>query len=527
LEGLGQKPVARVLGWLGLALLAGGGLLYAGNPREPLWGLLAAGAGLLGLLAAAWLGRRHLGLFFRRRSARLGLGAGASVLMVLVIALFLGALASRHHLRLDFSKDGRHTLSPQTVELLARLEQPVKAYAFFREGQAGRDGLRDLLEQYASQGRRFSYQFVDPDREPVLARRYQVRTYGTILLTLGEKVERARLPEEQDLTSALLRLTRQGGKTVYLLSGHGEPSPEESGQNGLAQFKQAVESQNYQVKPLLLVSARQVPADASLVVVAGPRKPLPPAEVKALEELPNRGGGLLLLLEPGQDSGLADWLKERGVILDNDLVLDQASSLVGASPAWPMVAEYGDHLVTRPLEGMVTYFPLARSLRLARPLPGGARGVEILRTGPTSWGGLDQESLKTGSARFQEGRDLKGPLTLGAVLDLPAAAAGAEPAQGQERRPLPGGRLAVIGDADFITNQHLGQAANRDLVLNLVSYLAEEQDLMSPRPRQAANQPLLIRPDQGILVFLLPVVVLPLIFLVLGILAVRRRRRPA
>lgn len=528
MESLGKNTPARLLGWLGLGLIAAGMPHYAWAASNPLWGLWAAGAGLLCLLAAALLGRRQLALLWQRRSARLGLGAGASLVIALGIVLFLGALAGRHHLRLDLTQDSRHTLAPQTKELLAKLKEPVKAYAFYREGQPGSQTLRDLLEQYAFASRQFSYRFVDPDRDPGLARRYDVRNYGSLLLTQGDKVERCKSPEEQELTSALVRLTRQGSKTVYLLTGHGEPSPEDGGQQGLEQFKQAVEKQNYLVKPLLLASAGQVPADAALVVLAAPKKPLMPAEAQALAGLLGRSGGLLLLLDPDHDSGLAPWLKERGVLLDDDLVLDPSSSLVGASPAWPIVEDLGDHPLTKPLAGMICYFPLARSLRLARPLPPGEAGVEILRTSPTSWGAKDLEGLKSGSgqARFQEGRDLKGPLSLGAVLELP----GAQPTQGDgeaQRRPAPKGRLAVIGNAGFLANQHLNQAANRDLALNLVSYLAEEQDLISLRPRQEANQPLLLTPGQGLAVLVLPVVVLPLAFLALGVAVVRRRRRRA
>jgi ABC-type uncharacterized transport system involved in gliding motility auxiliary subunit len=147
--------------------------------------------------------------------------------------------------------------------------------------------------------------------------------------------------------------------------------------------------------------------------------------------------------------------------------------------------------------------------------------VELLPTSPTAWGVTDLDSLKAGPARFQEGRDLKGPLNLGAVLELDGA-----PSAPDQPTP-PKGRLAVIGNADFLANQHLNQAANRDLALNLASYLAEDQALISLRPRENASQPMLLTPGQGIVLLWLPVVVLPLIFLTLGVMVVRRRGRQA
>lgn len=521
MEGLGRARGAGLLGWLGLILASLGALHYAGSAQGPLWGLLAAGAGLLCLAAAAVLGRRELGRFLTSRSARLGLGAGASLVVALAVALLLGALASRHHLRLDYSKDARHTLAPQTAQVLARLQEPVRAYAFWGEGQAGRQGLHDLLDQYAYHNRLFSYQFVDPDREPGLAKRFDVRAYGQIVLAQGERVERAKLPEERELTGALIRLGRQGQKTVYLLAGHGEASPEQAGPQGLSQFQKALEQQNHLVKPLLLASAGQVPADASLVVVAGPQKPLLPAEAVALDQYLRRGGGVLLLLEPQQDSGLGGWLQERGVLLDQDLVLDPSSSLVGASQAWPIVSDFGGHPLTRPLEGLVCYFPLARSLRLARPLPQGLRGVEILPTSDTAWGATDPGGLQAGQAGYRPGLDLKGPLSLGAVLELPAPEAPAG------RGETPTGRLTVIGDVDFLRNQHLNQVAHLDLALNLAGHLGEDQEQVAIRPRPEQGQPLLLDSSRIYVVFGLPVVLLPLFFLILGIAVTRGRRRPA
>jgi ABC-type uncharacterized transport system involved in gliding motility auxiliary subunit len=519
-----SQGAAKALAWLGLGLLVLGGLHHAQSLEHPMWGLAAAGAGLLCLLLAALLGRRGLARFLASRAARLGLGAGVTVLMVLATALFLGSLATRHHWRLDLTQDARHSLAPQTRQLLAQLEQPVLVYAFFRQDQPGRQNLLELLDECAFRSRRFTYRFVDPDREPVLAKRYDVRNYGAVVLTQGDKTERLRQPGEAALANALARLGRQGHKVAYLLSGHGEPALDDQSPGGLAQLAKALGQQDLELRPLLLAAQGQAPADAALLIEAAPRKPLAAAEIQALGRYLDQGGALLLLLDPERDGGLGDWLLTRGVVLDNDLILDQASSLVGASPAWPIVSEYGDHPATRPLAGMYCYFPLARSLRPAQPPRPGLTATALLETGPTSWGSTDLEGLKAGRAGFTQGRDLKGPLTLGLILEPSTARAAS--AQDPSAEPAPQGRLAVIGDSDFVANRHLDQAANRDLALNLVSHLARQGDGISLRPKEEANQPLLLRPGQAGVIFWLPVVVMPLIFVVLGLRVRRRRRRP-
>lgn len=521
------NPVAKWLAWLGLVLLAVGGFYYATsllNSRNGLWVMLA-GAG--SLLIAAGAGLDELKTFFAKRSARLGLGAGASVLVVLALVIFLGALAARHHQRWDISQGGEYTLSPQTKELLAKLDQPVQALAFFKEGQAGKERAQDVLTQYAYLNPKFSWRVVDPDREPALAKRYEVRNYGAIVLARGEKFEQVKLPEEHEITNALLRLGRQGSKTVYFLTGHGEKSLEETGQEGYSQLKSAITEQNYQVKPLLLVQAKTVPADAAAVVVAGAKHPLLEAETQALSDYLAKGGGVLVMVDPQLDAGLGDWLSARGVTPRDDLVLDQASSLVGASPAWPVVANYGEHQITRPLQGVFTYFPLARSLKLATPLPAGVRAVELLQTTASAWGETDLGALTSGKARFDADKDTQGPLVLGAALDLlPAAKKDQDKPAEAEDKPVVG-HLVVIGDSDFAANAHLNQAGNRDLMLNTVGFLAEEKDQITLRPKQKASQPLLLQPEQALVALVVPVILLPLGFIVLGVVVVVRRRRRA
>ncbi|MEW5914255.1 MAG: Gldg family protein [Thermodesulfobacteriota bacterium] len=537
MEGVKHKAAAKFLALVGLLIMAVGGLYYAVSLLHDKWGLVVVAAGLLLLLAAAVLGRRELSEFFSRRSARLGLGSGAAIVAVLALVIFLGALSGRHHLRWDLSQGRQHTLAPQTVKVLKELKTPVKAYAFFRETQAGRREADDQLAQYAYASRNFTYQFVDPDREPGMAKRFEVRSYGTVVLVAGKKEERVQLPEEQALTNALIRLTRQGVKTVYFLSGHGEPSLDGAGKQDLSQFKKAIAQNNYQVKSLLLATSSQVPPDATLVIIAGPRKPLLDTEKERLSAYLAKGGGLLVLLSPDQDAGLKDWLAQRGVVLAEDLVLDNAATLANMSPMVPVAVQYGFHQITQPLEGVLCFFPEARTVSLVAKLPPGVTGVELVKTSTASWSTdykafikryeeLAQREKQTGQRQSMElkplAQDKRGPLSLGVVVNLPVP-----PQKGAAAdKPEVKGRLVVYGNTEFVNNSFLDLMGNRDLALNSVSWLAEEEDLVSIRARQRTSQPLMLQPTQAALAFWLPVVVWPLILAVLGAVVVIRRRRP-
>jgi ABC-type uncharacterized transport system involved in gliding motility auxiliary subunit len=428
-----------------------------------------------------------------------------------------------------------NTLSPQTLKVLKQLKGPVTAYAFFKDDQAGRFQAEDELAKYAYASRLFSYRFVNPDAEPGLAKAMKVRNYGTVVLAGGGREEQVQLPEEQELTNALIRLGKKGKKRVYFLTGHGEPSLDGVGKEDFSALRKALEAANYEVKSLMLVTSSQVPPDAAVVIMAGPRKPLLPPEIERLSAYWKAGGSILLLLDPGSDGGLKAWLKTKGVLLGDDLVIDQASRLAGLSPLAPLASEYGFHDITKMMSGTFCFFPQARSVSLQTTLPPGIKGEELVKTGPDSWGTdyhgflawyqAQMDKLKQ-SGGPQEAIELKpkpddhkGPLSLGAALSQ------APPAGPDRTAAQTGSRLVVFGDSDFANNQFLDLAGNHDLALNSVTWLAADDDLVAIRAKTRKNQPLLLQPVQERLLFWVPLVVWPLLLALVGVVVIIRRRR--
>ncbi|MGD8562650.1 MAG: GldG family protein [Desulfarculaceae bacterium] len=526
MEGLKHKTGLKWLALGGLALLALGGLVYASSLLYNLWGLAAAGLGLVLIVAAAAWGRKDMSALINRRSLRLGLGAGLAAAAAVALAVFLGALASRHNLRFDFTSEKMHSLAPQSLGVVKKIPVPVKAYAFFLPGNPLRQPTLDLLDRYAHANRNFSYQVVDPDQQPMLAKRYQVSAsdQGAVILVAGDREEKVKQPEEQSLTNALIRLTRKGKKTIYFLQGHGEKQLSDTTNTGYSSLKAALEQSGYRVQPLILATQEKVPPDASAVVVAGPRKALLAPEKERLDQYLQAGGGVLVLLEPNTGQVLKKWLASWGVRLDEDIVFDLYSRLFQASPAWPLAAEYGDHPITKPMKGLFCFFPIARSLELIKPLPQGVSGVELVKSSPQSWAETDLGGLGRGEEpAFDQQTDRRGPITLAVALTV----TGKKAAQEKSSPAPPSGRLVVFGDSDFVGNGSLPHAGNRDLMLNSLAHLAQEEDLVSIRAKEAGNQPLMLTPLQGKAVFWIPVVIMPLIFVLLGVVSLLKRRRPA
>ena len=460
---------------------------------------------------------------FSRRQTRYGLNTALALFLFLVIVVVVEALAIRHNARVDLTEGRRHTLSDQSIKLLESLENEVHAVAFYHTDQPGKAGAEVLLGQYAHFSPQFSYEFVDPDRRPGLARRYGITTYGTIVLESGGKEQKVTLAEEEKITNALVKLRREGRRVIYFLTGHGEADLESAEAKGISQVKQALTEVAYEVKPLLLLREKEVPRDAAVLVIAGPIKDLLPTELEAVEAYVKRGGKVLVLLDPFAAPGLSDLLKKYGLIMGADVILDRLSRVLGGDFYTPVVTQYEDHPITKDFN-IASFFPFARTVDAADEPPPGITAQVLGRTSPESWAETDRKGIERGEAPFfDEEKDRKGPVPVGAVATLEIIFDDEGPESGLEKK----GRIVAYGTSGFVRNTYLNLSGNRDLFLNSVSWLAEEEDLIAIRPRQAKFTPLVLTASQGQIAFWGTLVLPPLAIIGTWIVVAFRRRRSA
>jgi ABC-type uncharacterized transport system involved in gliding motility auxiliary subunit len=430
------------------------------------------------------------------------------ILLLLGIVAIVEAVSYRHNTRLDLTENRRNSLAPQTMQVLRDLKVDVNAVAFFRSDQPGKRVAEDLFKQYTRYGGdKFTWKVVDPDREPALARRYAVESYGTVVLETKTKSEKVTDAEEEKLTNGLVKVTREGKRAVYIVQGHGESEITNTERSGFSEAKTALERSNYEVKPLALAREGKVPDDAAVLIIPGPRTDLFPPEMDALDAFVGKGGKLLVMMNPFQNEKMKTWLAKYGFDLGDNLIVEPnpIGRLFGIGPEVPIVQQYESHPITRDMSGVSTLFPLTRSVGQAQPPPQGTTVQALARTSPQSWGETNRDALQRGEAQ-PDPQDAKGPLPVASVATKDKA------------------RVVVYGTSNIASNQFLNLQGNRDFFLNTVSWLAEEEDQISIRPKDTKQTPVFLSAQQGQAVFLLPVVVMPALVLVGGIVAVVRRR---
>jgi ABC-type uncharacterized transport system involved in gliding motility auxiliary subunit len=275
--------VARVLGGLGLVLLLSTAVtVFFGNPQFILGKVLL---GLAGVVAGFALGAPGgVKRFFTGRALHFGGLTLASALLVVVVLGVANWVAYKRPKSWDLTKDRIFTLQEDTVRTLKGLKTDVKAIAVYRLDEEGFAQAEGLLRRYAALTPRFTYEMVDPYKNPEKAKTYGIVSGGPrILVVAGPQKAPASAADEQGLTNALVKATRSGSRKVYFTTGHGEPEAEGDGQRAYGAVAKALAGEGYEVATLSLLEKADVPDDASVVIVAGARTGLLAGEVDALE----------------------------------------------------------------------------------------------------------------------------------------------------------------------------------------------------------------------------------------------------
>ncbi|MBD2436057.1 Gldg family protein [Nostoc sp. FACHB-110] len=568
-----KKSLWQYLFWLGPFFLIAGVTsgIVAGN-----WGTIPLAIISLGLLIIvlwlAWQIQRHN--WFGRRSTQAGTNAIIATLSVIFILGLINFLGSRYHVRADLTETKLFTLAPQSQALVSNLQQPVKVW-IFSPNPNNRD--RELLEIYRRQNRNFNFEYIDPQARPGVAEKFGVKNFGEVYLESGDKRQLVQTVNENErlsevkLTNRLQQITSLTTAKVYLLQGHGE-RPLDNNEGGIAQAVKALGDRNFNTEPLNLVESTKVPDDAAVVIIAGPKRGLFDAEVTALRDYLNRGGNLLMMIDPSTDPKLGSLLQEWGVRLDNRLAVDVSGAGVGLGPAVPIINDYGQHPITKDFGNGVSFYRLARPIEIT-PVAG-VQSTPLLRTKPypSSWAESDLQSEKL---EFNADKDLKGPLTLGAALTKPLSATTptATPTPTPTPSPSPTAatttttpspapttptptptttttpspepttptptpttteksapkfkesRLVVFGNSDFASNGLFEQQLNGDVFLNSVTWLSQQdQQPLSIRPKEVKNRRLNLSGIEANFLAVTSLLLLPAIgLLAAGLIWWRRR----
>ena len=458
-----------------------------------------------------------------------------------------------------WASGARSPRRPCTV--IGLIERPIDIIAFYADDPQQQARLLNLVQRYRERTRLIDLRFVDVDRHPDVASEYGVTTNRTVVLADGDLRVRVSDPDEAALTAAIIRVLRAEPPQVFFVTGHGESSVEDESGSGVMDAARMLIEQNFDLRTLNTAVIPRVPESTSLLVIAGPTSDYTQREITLIDDYLMRGGRLLAALEPGAntrsvDSLLTRWGIEPGTGYVIDASAEQRNLLGGQME--PLIAlalaSNPNHPITRGFN-FATFFPTARALFQAEPMPAGVTIDPLVHTGSDTW--LERTQSTESATVFDSGIDHLGPLAIGiaATVNLPLFAAGDVSVQGLSGNLIEmaaeqydlrdstlagtqrlgdeefasglakNARIVAFGDIDFASNANLRVHGNGDLFLASVLWLTEQEDRIALPARPELSDPFILGARRAKMLNWLAIGIVPALFFLAGGVSLWQRRR--
>jgi ABC-type uncharacterized transport system involved in gliding motility auxiliary subunit len=463
----------------------------------------------------------------------------------------------------DWTRNKRYSLAPQSEQVLDSLDRDIEITAFYQRLDPQRKAIEVLLRAFTEHSPHVRTTMVDPDQELSKVEEYGVQAPQTVVISQGDRRKVLLEPDESPLINAIYRLATGSRPVIYEVMGHGEHRLDSDERGGYSAYANVLADQGYALQPLFMANEPLVPADADILVLAAPKLEYSEAEIGALQDFVERGGAVLALLDPGTPQQLRTWAAGYNVALGNDFIVsaDPARRQFGADPRVVVIYEssqYAEHPATRGLPGVATWFPFTQSLSRIHAGMRGVQGEWLLRTGIQSWAEKNPSTIASGKPEFEADVDQPGPVVFGVALEVnrqeffqgggtaesgpraPAPEAPNDPVlrtlqamrEGEAPPEKPSifaeeatSRIIILGDSDFAANANLNLYGNRDLLLNMLGWLARERVLIERRATERIGKPLLLSVNQKETIGWLSMLAWPLLVGSVAVTLVVRHRR--
>lgn len=508
----------RFLAAAGLVMiLAGLGAYYATERELSAFSLGNLVLGPLCLILAGVFEARRVRGFSGSHSRRVALRSTGIGLAVVAVGVGVNVLARDWRAALDWTVERSYTLSQQTGEVCAALasaETPLPTLLMFEDTLIWKE-VAPLIDAYEEACPNLPIRRLTAGDAPPAAVPFVTRTEVTVLVCLTKRCEQVGFPSEENITNALLRASRSEAVVAYFLLGHGEVNLADEGDDGFTALAEVLQSEGIQLRGWIGPSRRDVPADADVVILAAPERALLEAELAALDAYLRDGGRMLVLAEPGLETNLEVLLERWGFELPEGVLVDLATSPLLEEPrAVSLVVNSFaplDPVVADMSQRTMLLMPSARPVLGVRKPEPKDEIRELVFTSRRAWVERDVHAALGDRPVAPDPDELSG-------REIPIVARGRYPREGSETR------IVAIGDRDFASNRLLGALYNKDLLLNAIHWLLEQDEYIALRPKiwTPDHHPLALQDTLAYFYFL--AFALPEALLLLGIAAWYRQR---
>lgn len=435
-----------------------------------------------------------------------------NVFLIFAILGMINFIGYKNFIEFDLTKAKKNSLTDQTIKVLEMVKAPLNLTLYARREEW--EPMLKLLKLFSAKNKSIKISAIDTDLRPDLVKANNITQNGSVIVNYKNKSTTFTLMDELSVTNALLKILRENNIVFYLIKGHQELDCHEKGQEGLSEICDKLKSQNYEIKELDLATTASIPLDATAVMVLGPVTGYLDSEVKQLQSFLDRGGSLILALapvfKPSMYNNLIKLAEPYGLMMGKDIVVDRLSTVQGAEATIPIVSNYDSgHIITNGFEQRTVY-PLSSSIST---LAGNDSATIIAKSTPFpgSWAETNLKAISQGKAEYKEGEDQRGPIGLVGIGEKVGNNSG-------------NSRLVLMGSSSFLVNAYQSQSGNTSLFLNIVSWVANDEGIISFNRTGIEESPVILSSLHLQMIFVISILIVPIIFFGTAIFIYRRRR---
>jgi ABC-type uncharacterized transport system involved in gliding motility auxiliary subunit len=381
-------------------------------------------------------------------------------------------LAGQYHVAKDITQANRNILTQGSVNVLKQMKEPINITVFATKDDATggdnfRKGMIDFIARYQREKKNVNLKFINPSIEPKLAQDAGVKEDGEVVVEFNKRSEHIIPPiAEQEMTNLLVRLSRTNQQAVMYLDGHGERNLLGVKNHDIGEFGKQLEKKGFKFANPDLTVAQAVPSNGAMLVIASPQVKVSEVEAKKIKAYLERGGNLLWLVDDNNLRGLESVAEYLGMTVSPGIALDMASAQYGADARVSFASLYGEHAITKNFM-LRTLFPEAHQVTAIGNDENGWKVSNLVEVAPNGWL-ITGKLVKDAKPEFNEKTDKRGPINIGVAL---------ERIYGKK-----GQRVVVMGNANFLSNTFITNGGNLDLGVNIVNWLAGDDQLITIQP---------------------------------------------
>ena len=471
---------------------------------------------------------------FKTRHA--GISALTSI-SVLAAVIIVNILAGQLDLKADLTPKKLFSLTGETKTMLENLNTEVQIIALFEPGQEP-DSIMETVNEYARISDKVTIRIIDPDREPALVAKYSKEdkpvSKGSFIVSSGDFFRVITAMEmydvsytqqgqpqvmgqkvEQQITTAIAYASSGRTPEIYEIIGHRETTLASSG------YAQMLNQANYKLEELSLTLS-EIPDDAALLTLIGPRSDLSEAEAAKINNYLNTGGRLMAALDLTQEpmTNIYTLLKRWDIEVRHGLVLETKANR--------LIAEFGDNpFVFAPY---LSNFEAVAPLNEAKTNPIFQASLGFKRTEAQQrqleyfplLSSSDDSRLRTDLTSDTAGNpgvipgDERGPIDVAIAVQQ----------RNMDSYKPEGAAIVALGSASTLKGLGaMGQIkAYADMVMNLVNWSVNDDSTVNVPSKSLFRLPLRIDNLRGLIYAGITIIIIPLLCLGAGLFIYFRRR---